>query len=72
VLNDVVFTQVTFAVGDDARTQEVSQRLHDDGTAWITGSRWHDRPVLRLSVSNASTDADDVAATLGAIRRALA
>jgi glutamate/tyrosine decarboxylase-like PLP-dependent enzyme len=72
VLNDVVFTQVTFAVGDDARTQEVSQRLHDDGTAWITGSRWHDRPVLRLSVSNANTDADDVAATLAAIRRALA
>jgi glutamate/tyrosine decarboxylase-like PLP-dependent enzyme len=71
VLNDVVFTQVTFAVGDEARTAEVAQRLHDDGTAWITGSRWRGRPVLRLSVSNATTDADDVARTLEAVRRAL-
>lgn len=71
VLNDVVFTQVTFAVGDEERTQEVARRLHDDGTAWITGSRWHGRPVLRLSVSNASTDDADVAATLAAVRRAL-
>ena len=71
VLNDVAFTQVTFAVGDEARTAEVIGRLHDDGTAWISGSRWHDRPVLRLSVSNASTDAADVEATLAAVRRAL-
>ncbi|HUR51088.1 MAG TPA: aminotransferase class V-fold PLP-dependent enzyme [Mycobacteriales bacterium] len=70
VLHDVVFTQVTFAVGDAERTQVVAQRLHDDGTAWVTGSRWHDRPVLRLSVSNAHTSADDVAATVEAIRRA--
>jgi hypothetical protein len=68
----VVFTQITFSVGDEQRTQEVIKRLHDDGTAWVTGSRWHDRPVLRLSVSNANTDEADVAATLEAIRRALA
>jgi glutamate/tyrosine decarboxylase-like PLP-dependent enzyme len=72
VLNDVVFTQVTFAVGDEARTAEVTRRLHDDGTAWITGSRWRDRPVLRLSVSNAWTDESDVQQTLEAVRRALA
>jgi glutamate/tyrosine decarboxylase-like PLP-dependent enzyme len=72
VLNDVVFTQVTFAMGDQERTDEVARRLHDDGTAWVTGSRWHDRPVLRLSVSNANTDEADVADTLDAIRRALA
>jgi hypothetical protein len=71
VLHDVVFTQVTFAVGDDARTQGVAARLHADGTAWITGSRWHGRPVLRVSVSNAWTDEGDVAATLDAVRRAL-
>jgi len=72
VLNDVVFTQVTFTVGDEARTAEVGERLHRDGTAWITGSRWRGRPVLRISVSNAGTDADDVTATLDAVRRALA
>jgi glutamate/tyrosine decarboxylase-like PLP-dependent enzyme len=72
VLNDVVFTQISFAVGDQARTDEVIRRLHDDGTAWITGSRWHDRPILRISVSNAWTDDADVAATLEAVRRVLA
>jgi glutamate/tyrosine decarboxylase-like PLP-dependent enzyme len=71
VLNDVVFTQVTFAVGDQTRTDQVAKLLHDDGTVWITGSRWHERPVLRLSVSNAWTDDADVAATLDAVRRAL-
>ena len=34
----------------------------DDGTAWMTGSRWHDRAVLRVSVSNWSTTEDDVGA----------
>ncbi len=72
VLNDVVFTQVTFAVGDADRTAAVQRRLQEDGTAWITGSHWHDRPVLRVSVSNAATDAADVAMTLAAVRRALA
>ncbi|WP_043657378.1 pyridoxal phosphate-dependent decarboxylase family protein, partial [Cellulosimicrobium cellulans] len=59
VLHDVVFTQVCAAFGDDARTQDVVRRVLDDGTAWMSGSRWHDRAVLRVSVSSwATTDAD--------------
>jgi glutamate/tyrosine decarboxylase-like PLP-dependent enzyme len=72
VLNDVVFTQISFAVGDQERTDEVIRRLQADGTAWIAGSRWQGRPILRISVSNAWTDDDDVAATVDAVRRALA
>jgi hypothetical protein len=41
-----------------------------EGTAWTTGSRWHDRAVLRVSVSNWSTTVDDVAHSLAALRRA--
>jgi hypothetical protein len=41
-----------------------------DGTAWMSGSRWRDRTVLRVSVSNWSTDDDDVAAAIDAVRRA--
>lgn len=71
VLNDVVFTQVCAAFGSDERTQEVVRRLLADGTAWMTGSTWHDRSILRISVSNWSTDESDVQRSLDAIRKAL-
>ncbi|NYE34997.1 glutamate/tyrosine decarboxylase-like PLP-dependent enzyme [Nocardioides cavernae] len=70
VLNDVVFTQVCTAFGDDDRTRGVVDAMLAEGTAWTTGSRWHGRAVLRVSVSNWSTTVDDVAASLAALRRA--
>lgn len=72
VLNDVVYTQVCVSFGSDERTQEVSRRLLADGTAWMTGSRWHDRAVLRVSVSNWSTGPDDVRRSLDALRAVVA
>ncbi|TDU74032.1 pyridoxal-dependent decarboxylase [Streptomyces sp. KS 21] len=68
VLNDVVFTQVCAEFGDEGRTERVLTRLLDDGTAWISGSTWHGRRVMRISVSNWSTTDDDVTRTLDAIR----
>ncbi|MFJ7589333.1 pyridoxal phosphate-dependent decarboxylase family protein [Streptomyces sp. NPDC097617] len=70
VLNDVVFTQVCAEFGDDERTDRVLARLLDEGTAWISGSTWHGRRVMRISVSNWSTTDEDVSRTLTAIRRA--
>lgn len=70
VLNDVVFTQVCADFGSDERTERVLARLLDDGTAWISGSTWHGRRVMRISVSNWSTTDDDVRRALDAIRRA--
>ncbi len=70
VLNDVVFTQVCAEFGNDERTDQVLARLLEDGTAWISGSTWHGRRVLRISVSNWSTTDDDVTRSLDAIRRA--
>ncbi|WP_122261900.1 pyridoxal phosphate-dependent decarboxylase family protein [Ornithinimicrobium cerasi] len=72
VLNDVVFTQVCAAFGDDARTRAVVHRMMGDGTAWTSGSVWHERAVLRISVSNWSTSDADVGRTLGALRAAVA
>lgn len=72
VLHDVVFTQVCVSFGSDERTRAVTERLLADGTAWMSGSRWHDRDVLRVSVSNWSTDEDDVERSLDAVRRAAA
>jgi glutamate/tyrosine decarboxylase-like PLP-dependent enzyme len=72
ILNDVVFTQVCAAFETDARTREVTSRLLMDGTTWMSGSRWHGRDVMRVSVSNWSTDDDDVRASVDAVRRAAA
>jgi glutamate/tyrosine decarboxylase-like PLP-dependent enzyme len=70
VLNDVTFTQVCVSFGSDERTQAVVQAMLDDGTAWMTGSRWHGRSVLRISVSSWATTERDVERSLEALRRA--
>lgn len=72
VLNDVVFTQVCASFGSDERTDEVVRRLLADGTAWMTGSTWRGRRVLRISVSSWSTTDDDVRRSLDAVRRVVA
>jgi len=72
VVNDVVFTQVCLTFGDDQRTRAVAAALLADGTTWMSGSRWHDRAVVRISVSNWSTTEDDVRRSLDALRRAAA
>ncbi|MBM7509317.1 glutamate/tyrosine decarboxylase-like PLP-dependent enzyme [Nocardioides salarius] len=71
VLNDVVYTQVCLAVGD-GRTQEVCARLTGSGEVWMSPSRWQDRDVVRVSVSNAATTDDDVRRTVAAVRAAVA
>jgi glutamate/tyrosine decarboxylase-like PLP-dependent enzyme len=70
VLNDVVFTQVCVSFGSDERTLAVVERMLADGVAWTSGSRWRDRAVLRIAVSNASTTDDDVARSIDALRTA--
>jgi threonine aldolase len=71
VVNDVVYTQVCLRFGDDARTRAVTVRLIADGTVWMSGSRWCDQDVLRISVSNWATDATDVSRSVDAVRRAV-
>ena len=70
ILNDVEYTQVCVAFGDDERTRAVTTRLIADATAWMSGSRWRGQDVLRISVSNWSTDEDDVRRSIDAVRRA--
>jgi glutamate/tyrosine decarboxylase-like PLP-dependent enzyme len=70
VENDVVFSQVCASFGSDERTQEVTRRLLADGTAWMSGSRWRGKSVLRISVSNWSTTDEDVRRSLESLRDA--
>jgi glutamate/tyrosine decarboxylase-like PLP-dependent enzyme len=71
VLNDVGYTQITVAFGGDATTRRVADRLIADGKVWMSGSRWHGRDVVRISVSNWTTDTDDVATAVEAVRTAV-
>lgn len=72
VLNDVVYTQVCLAMWDDEATQAVTAKLIADGTVWMSGSRWKGRDVLRISVSNWSTNAEDIDRSVEAVRDAVA
>jgi glutamate/tyrosine decarboxylase-like PLP-dependent enzyme len=72
VVNDVDYTQVCVAFEDDERTRAVTARLLADGVAWMSGSRWRGSDVLRVSVSNWSTDDRDIELSLDALRRAAA
>lgn len=71
VLNQVVFTQVCFAIGDSERTRAVMNHLLTEGVTWMSGSRWAGRQIIRVSVSNWSTDEQDVAMSVATVRRAV-
>jgi len=70
ILNDVVYTQVCVAFEDDERTRAVTARLIADGSTWMSGSHWRGRDIVRVSVSNWSTDDEDVRRSVDAVRRA--
>ncbi|MDE8586750.1 pyridoxal phosphate-dependent decarboxylase family protein [Arthrobacter sp. NQ4] len=72
VVNDVGYTQVSLAFGDDETTRKVTARIIEEGKVWMSGSRWRDRDILRVSVSNWQTAGEDVATAVGAVRNALA
>jgi glutamate/tyrosine decarboxylase-like PLP-dependent enzyme len=72
VLNDVVFTQISVSFGSNERTLAVTQALIEDGVVWMSGSTWAGQSVLRISVSNWSTDLVDVAVSVDAVARAVA
>ena len=70
VVNDVVFTQVCMALPTDAETDAMGERLKQSGEVFMSPSEWAGRRVVRVSVSNAATDAEDVRRTVEAVRRA--
>jgi glutamate/tyrosine decarboxylase-like PLP-dependent enzyme len=74
VLNDVVLNQVVLRFDDDdAHTRAVIAGVQEEGTCWLGGATWRGAAVMRWSVANWSTTADDidrsVAAVIGVHRR---
>jgi glutamate/tyrosine decarboxylase-like PLP-dependent enzyme len=73
ILNDVVLNQVLVRFGDDdATTHEVVRRVQEDGTCWLSGTRWQGAAAMRISVSNWQTTAEDVERSAAAILEAAA
>lgn len=71
ILNDVVYTQVCVAFGDDETTRAVAAAVDASGTAYGSPSQWQGRAVLRFSVSNWLTSPDDVERTVEVVREAV-
>ena len=75
ILNDVVLNQVlvrfTPPDGGDADefTRRVIRRVQEDGTLWLSGTTWHDRAAMRISVSNWSTTEADADVSVETILR---
>jgi glutamate/tyrosine decarboxylase-like PLP-dependent enzyme len=59
VLNDVVLNQVLVSFRDDTTTRAVIERVQAEGTCWCSGTDWHGRAAMRISVSSWATDARD-------------
>jgi glutamate/tyrosine decarboxylase-like PLP-dependent enzyme len=74
VINEVVINQVLVAVvGDESGvlTSDAIERIQQDGTCWLAGTRWRGRPAIRISVCNWRTSEDDIHRSAAAIRKAL-
>ncbi|GAA1697030.1 aminotransferase class V-fold PLP-dependent enzyme [Kribbella yunnanensis] len=69
VLNDVTLNQVLVRLGDDDLTRRVVTAVQQEGTAWASGTTWHGRAAMRISVSNWTTSAIDVDRSVEAITR---
>ena len=70
VLNDVVLNQVLVSFGSDERTREVLKKVQGEGTCWMSGTRWHGKEAMRISVSSWATTSDDVDKSVEAIIKA--
>jgi glutamate/tyrosine decarboxylase-like PLP-dependent enzyme len=73
IVADVVLNQVLVRFGDDdALTDEVVERVQQDGTCWLSGSTFRGRSVMRVSVVGWQTTAADVELSAAAILAAFA
>jgi len=72
ILNDIVLNQVLVSFGPPERTRAVIARIQQDGVCWCGGTEWQGRTAMRISVSSWATTAEDVQASLAAIRGAMA
>ncbi len=60
ILNDVVLNQVAIRFGTDDQTRAVIARVQEGGIAFVGGSEWRGRWIMRISVTSENTTEADV------------
>ncbi|KPJ80463.1 MAG: hypothetical protein AMJ58_08565, partial [Gammaproteobacteria bacterium SG8_30] len=68
-LNDVELNQVLVSFGDDETTRRMVEAIQADGTCFCSGTTWHGRVAMRISVSSYATTEADVDTSLAAFGR---
>ena len=53
----------------DNITPAVIARVQQEGVCWVGGTTWNGEPAMRISISNWSTSAEDIAASAASIIR---
>ena len=69
ILNEVVINQVLVSFGSESETLEVIRKVQEDGTCWCSGTVWHGKTAMRISVSSWATTEADVEISLAAMLR---
>lgn len=67
ILNEVETNQVLVSFGSDEETTEVIKAVQQEGTCWVSGTRWKGREAMRISVSSWATRPADVTKSLAAM-----
>jgi glutamate/tyrosine decarboxylase-like PLP-dependent enzyme len=71
IVNDVVLNQILVRFeGSDRTTRAVVANVQAEGTCWVGGAKWQGRDVMRISISNWTTTAEDIDRSAAAIVRA--
>jgi len=70
ILNDVSLNQVLVSFGTDEKTRDVLKKVQGEGTCWMSGTKWHGKEAMRISVSSWATTSKDVDQSIRAILRA--
>ncbi len=70
VLNDVVFNQVLVTGETPEQTAAIMAHVQQSGECWCGGARWHDTPVIRVSVCSWATTEEDIRRTVAAFVQA--
>jgi len=68
IRNDVVLNQVLVSLeADGERTDRIIDAVQREGTCWLGATTWRGERLLRFSVSNHSTTADDIDRSVDAV-----
>jgi len=70
VLNDVVFNQVLVTCGSPEETVATLRKLQQSGECWCGSGKWHNTPVIRVSVCSWATTEEDISRTVRAFVKA--